>query len=293
MWRTCGGEFSGHVPEQVVVGDVLYLLCESGVVGALDGQNESWGTPLAVRVLGAALAEDGHPLSIKKGAVPHQTDLPTSAPIIAVLGTSMDSGKTTAAIELIKSLTARGLKVAGAKMTGVAFMQDPLKLQDAGAWPVMDFLDAGLPSTCSAPSEALGATLGVLAEINKSNPDVIVIEFGDGILGEYNVGHILNSQALTQHVVASIVAAGDLVGVWGAQKLLADYGLPVTIITGRAVNNQTATDYIKEQLGMPAESNQHGMPETKALIESLLVEQLAKTTRPSPGVASANGRARE
>ena len=282
-------EFSGHVPEQVAAGDVLHLLCESGVVGALDGHNESWGSPLAVRVLGAALGDDGEPLNIKQEAVPHQTDLPASAPIIAILGTSMDSGKTTAAIELIKFLTGKGLKVAAAKLAGVAFMQDPLKLQDAGAWPVMDLLDAGIPSTCNNPDDALGAALGVLAEINKSNPDLIVVEFGDGILGEYNVGHMLSSQALTQHITACIVAAGDLVGVWGAQQLLANYGLQPTTITGLAVNNQTATEYIQEHFGIPAESNQHGMPATKELLWSILSKQPAILQAATDHLALANG----
>ncbi len=45
-------EYSGDIPASVDVGDILYLLCESGVVGEIRGMNEAYGAPLQVRVLG-------------------------------------------------------------------------------------------------------------------------------------------------------------------------------------------------------------------------------------------------
>ena len=74
-----------------------------------------------------------------------------SAPIVAVLATCMDSGKTSLICKLADYFHDKDLTIAGAKLTGVAFMQDPYKMKDAGISTVMDFVDAGLPSTCGTP----------------------------------------------------------------------------------------------------------------------------------------------
>ena len=64
-----------------------------------------------------------------------------------VAGTCMNSGKTVAATEIIKQAHHAGLKVAGAKMSGVACLRDTLNMQDHGAFVTASFLDCGLPST--------------------------------------------------------------------------------------------------------------------------------------------------
>lgn len=56
----------------------------------------------------------------------------SNVPLIITTGTSMDSGKTTVAIEITKSLTRMGMKLAGAKLTGVGAMRDLYKMQDYG-----------------------------------------------------------------------------------------------------------------------------------------------------------------
>jgi dethiobiotin synthetase len=50
-----------------------------------------------------------------------------------IAGTSMNSGKTYAATELIKQATRAGLRVAAAKLSGVACLRDTLNMADHGA----------------------------------------------------------------------------------------------------------------------------------------------------------------
>ncbi len=260
-------EYSGDVPEKLHAGDVLYYLCESGVVGQIKGLNEQWGVPLQVRVLGSILVDE-QPLNMKNFAIERQQTLPVSAPIIGVVGTCMNIGKTTAICKLIKHFKSQGLQVAGVKLTGVASTQDLDKIKDAGASPVYGFMDGGLPSTCGNADEVLEVALGVLHAANESNPDVIVAEFGDGILGEYNVGHIIRSPEIQQHIAAFVVGAGDLVSAWGAKEIMQQYGIDVTVITGPAVNNDTGVQFVEKNFKVPAESNLHEMPKTIHLIES-------------------------
>ena len=59
----------------------------------------------------------------------------------------MNSGKTYAATEIIKHLARAGLRVAAAKLAGVACLRDTLNMQDHGAIKTLSFLDCGLPST--------------------------------------------------------------------------------------------------------------------------------------------------
>ena len=282
-------EYSGDIPTTLAVGDILYLLCESGLVGEIKGINEQWGVPMQVRVLGSALVA-GKPLNIKDTAIPPQKSLSTSAPIIGVVGTSMNIGKTTAICKLIKHFKAQGLKVAGVKLSGVISVQDLDKMSDAGAAPVYGFCDGGLPSTCGDPQMAVEVALGVLAEANKSNPDVIIAEFGDGILGEYHVEYLLQSQEIQQHISAFIVAAGDFVAAWGAKEILKSHGIAITLMTGPVANNDTGALFVERRLHIPAESNQHAMPKTIHLVEeSLLKAHLPAVTMQTAAYASVVG----
>lgn len=262
-------EYSGDIPSRLAPGDILYFLCESGVVGEIKGINEQWGLPLQVRVLGS-IVSNGKQLNMKDVGLPRRQTLEKCAPIIGVVGTCMNIGKTTAICKLIKHFRLQGLQIAGAKLSGVASTQDPDKMSDAGASPVLGFMDAGLPSTCNDPTEVVEVALGILHELNQSQPDVIIAEFGDGILGEYHVGEIIRNQEIQKHFCAFLVAAPDFVAAWGAKEIMHQYGVQVTLITGPAVNNDTGVHYVENHFNVPAESNLHAMPKTISLVESNL-----------------------
>lgn len=259
-------EFAGDAPRSLKPGDELYWLCESGLVGKIVGINERWGMPMKVKVLGVLL-HDGNTLNIKNFAIPWQHEVEKSAPIVAVLATCMDSGKTSLVCKLADYLDHKGLNVAGAKLTGVAFMQDPYKMKDAGIGTVMDFVDAGLPSTCGSPTDSIKAACGVITEINKTNPDLILAEFGDGIIGEYNVASIITHPSFKKHIVMTVVAANDLVSAWGASQKMKEFGIPIDVFTGPVVNSHVGVDFIEHNFGIPAESNQHAIPKTIAILE--------------------------
>jgi hypothetical protein len=259
-------EYSGDIPTYLDVGDTLFLLCESGIVGEIRGRNEAYGTPMQVRVLGGVIAEGKH-LNIKDVAIKRRECLDTSAPIIGVVGTCMSIGKTTAICKLIKHFRHLGLKVASVKLTGVASTQDPDKVRDAGADPALSFMDGGLPCTCGNPREVVEVALGLLHEVNTRQPDLIIAEFGDSILGEYHVEHLLRHPDIQRQICSFIVATGDFVAAWGAKELLHQYGIPITVITGPVANNETGALYVEKHLHIPAESNQHEMLKTIRLVE--------------------------
>jgi len=48
------------------------------------------------------------------------------------------------------------------------------------------------------------------------------------------------------------MCANDLVAAWGAKKLMEEWGIPITVVSGPVTDNQTGTDYISRELLLPA-----------------------------------------
>lgn len=243
--------FVGYIPEKVEPGDVLHVLNMGGVLGECSSANSDFGKPLRVRVLGAAVI-DGAPANISRNAIPWQTSLGESAPLVLVSGTCMNAGKTTAACEVIRVLTQRGHRLAAAKLAGVATQRDILNMQDHGAVSALLFSDAGLPSTTHTDSCIVPAAKGVLAALNASQPEAIVVEFGDGIMGHYGVDLLLKDHQLMSHVGAHILCANDLVAAWGGLLFLNQIGLHVDVVSGPATDNSAGVDYIRQHFGVEA-----------------------------------------
>ena len=62
----------------------------------------------------------GKILNIAENAIAPLASAPITSPIVLVAGTCMNSGKTYAATEIIKHLARAGMRVAAAKLSGVA-----------------------------------------------------------------------------------------------------------------------------------------------------------------------------
>lgn len=261
--------FVGSVPSHIEPGDTLHILNMGGVIGICSSANSDFGKPLQVRVIGSVVL-GGVPANIADNAVPWQTSLPDCAPIILVSGTCMNAGKTTAACEVVRVLSSRGYRVAAAKLAGVATQRDLLNMQDHGAVCALSFSDAGLPSTTRTDSCLVPAAKGVLSALSACNPDVIVVEFGDGIMGHYGVDILLRDRELMGHVRAHILCANDLVAAWGGLRYLDELGVSVDCVSGPATDNSSGVDYITQHFNIAA-ANGRGEPVRLAgMVEKLV-----------------------
>jgi hypothetical protein len=186
----------------------------------------------------------------------------------------MDCGKTTMAGKIAHELTALGKKVAGVKLTGVAFTQDMFKLKDAGVDPVYDFVDMGLPSTCNGNREEIVASaLNLINIAKKHKSDCILVEFGDAVLGEYHVADILQNSSFKSQIKFVVLAANDLAGVKGTLDILSSWGIKIDLITGPVTNSKIGIELIYKHFQINAESNQHDVPKTMELIEKKLFQK--------------------
>lgn len=172
-------------------------------------------------------------------------------PLIIITGASMDAGKTTVAAEVIKTLGRIGMKLAGAKVTGVGAMRDLYKMEDYGVYQTVSFVDAGIPSTAHIDEKTIvETTKGALDYLAKGNPDAIMVELGDGIMGRYGVLPLLKDKEIQRNVRLHIGCAREPVGAVKLAEMCRDIGLPIDVMSGPVTDNEVGKDIIKEALGI-------------------------------------------
>jgi hypothetical protein len=250
--------YSGHIPERLVPGDTINLLNLGGVLGICDSVNPDLGQPFRCEVLGTILQfpvlgeRIGVPARIGEAPLDLQASLSTlGVPVVALVGSCMNCGKTAAACALVRRFAHTGLTVDGVKTTGVSLRRDVLAMEDAGARRTAIFTDLGVVSTTGSNAAALTRTL--LTQLAAGKPDVIVAELGDGLLGAYGVDAILADPEIRAAFTAVVLAANDPVAAWGGVTILRnDYGIEPVVVTGPATDNLVGTRLIEERLGVPA-----------------------------------------
>ncbi len=243
--------FVGDVPERVRAGDRMHLLNMGGVMGICTGHHSSLSDAIEVEVIGLACSEQGRVLNISDAAIEPSSVLAASAPIILVAGTCMNSGKTVAATEIIRQAANAGIRVAGAKLSGIACLRDTLHMQDHGAIATASFLECGLPSTVDHP-ELPSVAKGILNHLNSFEPELIVVELGDGIVGGYSVDSVLQDPAIKAAISSMVFCAADYVGVIGGISVLSGLGIPIEVVAGSVTDSQMGEDFVLERFGIPA-----------------------------------------
>jgi hypothetical protein len=169
------------------------------------------------------------------------------APVVLIIGTSMEAGKTVSARAIVRQLTGMGMRVAGAKLTGVGRYRDILAMKEAGAGYVADFVDAGLPSTVVPPEEFEAALLRLCSKLARAEPDVVVAEAGASPLEPYN-GE-LAMRLLAENVRVTVLCASDpyaVVGVMSAFERQPD------LIAGRATSTEAGVALVQKLVPIPA-----------------------------------------
>ena len=250
--------YSGHIPPTLKVGDTIQMLNIGGVLGICDSANPDRGKPFDCRVLGAVLQfpylgeRIGIPARVGMRPLDPHAPLDThGVPIIALAGTCMEAGKTAAACAMIARLRHRGLQVHAFKATGVSLRRDILAMEDAGARRTSIFTDFGVVTTTDKVGPAL--TRSMLTALTKGEPDVVVFELGDGLLGSYGVEAILSAPDIAARLTAVVLSANDPVAAWGGVKLLREhFKIEPALVTGPATDNQVGVEIVERRIGVKA-----------------------------------------
>ncbi len=169
------------------------------------------------------------------------------APVILLIGTSMSAGKTTSGRLVVRLLKTLGLRVTAAKVTGAGRYRDILSFADAGADRVIDFVDAGLPSTIVDEPTFRRAMAVMLGMIQASRPDVVVIEAGASPLEPYNVGAAV--ETVRDNVAVTILCASDPYAVLG---VLAAFPIEADLVAGPAAATGAAVELVRKLCNLDA-----------------------------------------
>lgn len=251
--------FSGIVPENIKVGDSLNVLNLGGVIGKCTSINSEYGRPFDFEVIGAVqvFPEFGNRIGtaahIKMNALQPSVPLKDApkVPIVFIIGTCMNAGKTLAASQIIREISLRDFKVASAKLTGVSLLKDTLSMKDYGADWTATFNDVGIVTTDK--NNSVEAAKIVLSYLSQTGADIIVAELGDGIMGQYGVQEIIDDKEIMERSVCNVLCAYDPVGAWGGVGLLKkDFKINVDIISGPATDNSAGLEAIRSKIKVPA-----------------------------------------
>jgi hypothetical protein len=246
--------FVGHVPKRLKPGDIINILNIGGVCGVCDSENyQIVGHALKVKVMGAVIDDKGRHANITDYRIfDPSSSITGKTPLILISGTCMEVGKTTTACEFIKVATRMGLKTCSAKVAGIAALKDTLRMEDNGTTKAVSIVDGGITSTASVKDSALKITKGAINHLSGYKPDYIVVELGDGILGEYGVMDILKDKEIRKHTVAHIGCAFDPPGALKLFELSRKIGLKPDIISGPVTDNSVGSGFIRSALKIPA-----------------------------------------
>lgn len=246
--------YSGVVPRAIRSGDILHILNMGGIIGFCQSPHPDFGPAMRAEVVGAVMIKSDDIMKhacIQDFAIEWEYELQHSVPLIAVTGTCMNVGKTMAAAQIVKQLSAKGYKVAAAKLTGASLMRDVRSMMDQGAIACTHFSEAGLVSTTG--KNILPMAKGLIKHLNKQKPDLIVLEFGDGIIGAYGVDSLLMDKEIQKFTSVHVVAAQDFMGCWAADHFFRKrYSRGITIITGPVTDNLVGIQFIQNTMGIRA-----------------------------------------
>ncbi len=251
--RYATDQYEGYVPREPV--EECDLLSVGGVCGAVASRFDGFAAPTRLRVVGAVRDRQGRPLNSRRFGLPADDragghDGRREAGVILVVGSAMNSGKTTTVGTLARALTAAGRRVAAAKVTGTAAGKDVRYYGDCGASPVLDFTDAGHPSTYLLdPQELLALAAALIARLRADGPDYIVVEIADGIF-QRETRLLLESADFRAGVDHAFFAATDSLSAECGARRLREYGLPLRAVAGTVTRSPLATREAEEATGV-------------------------------------------
>ncbi|MFF2318203.1 DUF1611 domain-containing protein [Arthrobacter sp. NPDC058097] len=279
--RYAPDQFLAEVPADL---GHCHLIAAGGVAGLVTARHALMSQPTQLAPVG--LLADVHGLLNLSQLAPHRVGatgpgaVDSRGPlVIAVLGTSMNSGKSTALSCLVRGLTEAGLAVAAGKATGTGSGNDPGMFVDAGAVKVLDFTDFGYPTTFQLDrGRVRGLFSDLVGALSASAPDVVVVEIADGVYqGETRA--LLADPVFQTGVDRVIFAAADALGAIAGLQVLHGANIDVAAVTGVLTSSPLAAREAAAATDVPVLN-------TASLCESGVAVDLLPRTAREPAAAS-------
>lgn len=227
--------------EDVAEDGRMHVMTGGGVLGRVVSTSPFSPSPIEVEYVGHVAVDDDVVRMGDHALDPVDAQLET--PVVLVYGTSMSSGKTMSIRVITRVLVEQGYSVAACKLTGAGTYKDALSMAVAGAEPIYDFVDAGLPTTVVSDGTFRASIEPVLGhvEAHDSDVDVLVAEVGASPLEPYSGETAI--ELIEDNVAFSVLCATDPYAVVGIESA---FGRTADVVAGIATNTTAGIDLIEE-----------------------------------------------
>lgn len=246
--RYAPDQFEAVVPEDLGACD---LVAGGGIAGKTVNRHTRMKKPTTIAPIGLLLDSSGQPVNVRRFALAPPQPGRYRRNVIAVVGTSMNAGKTTLAANLIRGLSRSGLRVGACKVTGTGSGGDLWSMADAGAVRALDFTDAGYATTSGiSQQEAEDAAHLLVSHLEAEDVDVVVVEIADGLLQRETSALLSASSSFRPRIDAIMLAAADALGATAGAQWLVSRGLPLKGVSGLVGLSPLASREVEQTSGL-------------------------------------------
>ncbi|MEM9903393.1 MAG: DUF1611 domain-containing protein [Pseudomonadota bacterium] len=224
------------------------LLAGGGIIGEVASKNGKLAPATRLTVLGRLAKACGTPINLAEYARA-PAGLGSRPPVIGVLGTGMNAGKTAAAAGVVNGFSRLGRRVTAIKATGTGAFGDLHEYDAAGADQVLDFTDAGLPSTYRQPIARVKDAVDLLLG-HAATSDVAVVELADGV-SQVETATLLSSPGFAARFDLFLLAAPDAMAVQGGLAWLGQHRIVPALLTGLMTRAPLAAAEATRSTGLP------------------------------------------
>ncbi|MEO5704930.1 MAG: DUF1611 domain-containing protein [Candidatus Limnocylindrales bacterium] len=246
--RYAPDQYESHVPRHL---GITELVASGGIASHVLSKSSAVRSATRLRPIGLIGDENGRALNVADFALKPVTPVLDRPPVIAVIGTSMNSGKTTTITHLAHGLHLAGKQPGVTKVTGTGSGNDFWVQVDAGAHRMLDFTDAGFASTYRVPMHHVERIFSELLDhLAASQSGAILVEVADGLY-QQETAQLIDSPVFREAVDGVIFAAGEAMGAAQGVSHLRSMGLPVFAVSGRLTSSPLATREAKVACELP------------------------------------------
>jgi hypothetical protein len=245
--RYAPDQFEAFVPNKLGECD---LVAGGGVASEAVARHAKMRSPTRIETIGLLARADGTALNLADFASCTATEGRPPL-VIAVVGSSMNAGKTTTVGGLVHGLARAGFNVGAAKLTGTGSGGDLWTMTDAGAALAVDFTDAGHASTFGlSPRDLVLCTNRLLAKLADAGVDVAVVEIADGLL-QQETAALIDMSVAAGWFDQVLFAAGDAMGAAFGVEWLARRGITAAAVSGLVSASPLAAREAQQATGTP------------------------------------------
>lgn len=246
--RYAPDQYEAEVPDDL---RNAQLVASGGIASAALSRSVNVRSATDLLPIGLVGDDQGRPLNLADFALEPVRPGQERPLTVAVIGTSMNAGKTTIIHLLVRGLSRAGVRVGVTKVTGTGSGNDYWVMIDAGAHLMLDFTDVGLASTYRQPMLQVEKTfVELLDHLTASGTEVNFVEIADGIY-QRETSRLIESETFRKSVDVVLFAAADAMGAAAGVAHLHGLGLKVAAVGGRITRSPLAVREAQGALGLP------------------------------------------